>query len=141
MRAVETTGKNEPARSGEGIFRPRVDSALEAASDCALTLAVAGAGYGKTQAVRAFMWRRAVSVRWLQLTEDDNMCSRFWESFLYVTAQGNPALSEKLRAFGFPETEQQFKRYIALTKRSEADVRFVFDDFHTIGNPRVLRFV
>ena len=46
------------------FFRPRINALLEEALYCPLVIAVAGVGYGKTQAVRQFARRQEQAVSW-----------------------------------------------------------------------------
>ncbi|MDR3314279.1 MAG: LuxR C-terminal-related transcriptional regulator [Oscillospiraceae bacterium] len=134
-----------PTSIGGSLFRPRVNAVLaEAAQHHGLVLAVAGASYGKTQAVRDFLRSTKVISSWITLTENDNSSFRFWERFTYGVAQNDPVLAEKLRAFGFPANELQFARYLALPQEAGyADAKgiFVFDDVHVIHNSQVLQFI
>src|ERR1700760_579380 len=71
---------NRPAprlRSGV-VPRPRLDQALEAGRDAALTLVAAPAGYGKTTAVRAWCASSNTALAWVTLDVGDNDPGRFW---------------------------------------------------------------
>jgi LuxR family maltose regulon positive regulatory protein len=109
-----------------------------------LVVVVAGAGYGKTEAVYSFLKKYDAVATWIQLSERDNVGSRFWENYTRSISLCNEKLASALRTFGFPETESQFDRYLALPGdeiASGAKHIFVFDDFHLIEDPSVLRFI
>jgi len=85
------------------IPRPRVDKILDKATRCKLVYVIAGSGYGKTQAVRNYIENHPNSVvRWVQLTESDNIYSNYWEHLTHNISFDNPDLAAKLSEFGFP---------------------------------------
>ncbi|MDR1249555.1 MAG: LuxR C-terminal-related transcriptional regulator [Treponema sp.] len=126
------------------LERPRIDVLLEKAVQNRLVLVVAGAGYGKTHAVYSFVRKNKALTSWLQFSERDNITSRFWESFVAGVALSSPKAASQLAKLDFPETERQFERYISIPQEEldPADhIIFVYDDFHFIQNPMILRFL
>src|SRR5688572_29560244 len=67
----------------ELVSRPRIDSALYAGRDAALTLVSAPAGYWKSTAVRAWCASRGVPFAWVTLDAGDNDPVRMWR---YIAA-------------------------------------------------------
>ena len=65
------------ARAGL-VRRPRLEQALEAGADAALTLVAAPAGYGKTTAVRAWYESSGSALAWVTLDAGDNEPARLW---------------------------------------------------------------
>jgi LuxR family maltose regulon positive regulatory protein len=65
------------------VHRARIDQALAADTDMALTLVAAPAGYGKTTAVRAWAEGNAAALAWVTLDPLDNDIVRLWT---YVAA-------------------------------------------------------
>jgi len=128
-------------------FMPRIrlDRILDNAVRCKLVYMIAGAGYGKTQAVYNYLARQdAIVIRWIQLNESDNIDSHFWEGVVRSVSMDNPDLAASLRQLGFPETLARFKQFADLLKFIEhrsQKTYFVLDDFHVITNPQVLMFV
>ena len=124
--------------------RPRIDKIFEQAADCKLIYVVASAGYGKTQTVRNYIEQQEEAVvRWVQLTEGDNIPSRFWEHFTYNILSDNPELSAKLCDLGFPYTLTCFKQFAEIVKNTEHRSHKTFlilDDFHLIHSKQVLTF-
>jgi len=124
--------------------RPRVDAILDRAAHCKLVYVIAGAGYGKTQAVYHFIKEQPDAVvRWLQLTESDNVGSRYWEHLTHNISFDNPDLAARLREFGFPETPARFKQFADILKSTEHRSRktfLVLDDFHLIHSEQALTF-
>ena len=126
------------------IPRPRLDAIFDQATGCKLIYVIAGAGYGKTQAVRHYIeGQQDIVVRWMQLSDSDNIGSRFWENFTYTISIHNPELADKLREFGFPETSSRFKQFAEILKSIGQPLRktfFVLDDFHLIHSKEILAF-
>ena len=130
--------------SADYLVRPRLDNILDQATLCKLVYVIAGAGYGKTQAVRHYVeQKKGATIRWMQLTENDNIPSRFWEKLTHTVSIDNPEFANKLRELGFPETASRFKQLLELTRTiGDSDKRFfVFDDFHTIYSKEILKFI
>ena len=124
--------------------RPRVEEALAQAARRPLTFVTANAGYGKTQAVRAFLRRQDAQICWIQLAESHNVGSRFWETLTHVVEAGTPELAAELREFGFPDTNVRFKRYVDILKKiagSDRLLYIVYDNFQVLTNRQVLDFI
>jgi LuxR family maltose regulon positive regulatory protein len=126
------------------LERPRIRKLLEDAMRSPLVTISAGAGYGKTQAVYSFLQKYDAITTWVQLSDRDNLPTRFWESFTNVIALYNPDYAARLLEIGFPETEDQFAVYLSLMKEEIAPGRrdiVVFDDFHLLENKAVLQLI
>ncbi len=123
--------------------RPRVQNLLAEAAKKPLVIVCAGAGYGKTRAVFEFARKTAAPVLWMQLSEHDNAATRFWAKYVQFTAGWDESYSAQCRALGFPCTEDQLNRYMALYKRHipNRPYLFVLDDVHLITNASILRFL
>ena len=130
--------------SGRFAPRPRIDGILSQAADCELVYVVAGSGYGKTQAVSGYIRKQEDAVvRWVQLTESDNVVSHFWENLVHNVSLDNPDLALKLGEAGFPETPMRFKQFAGILRTTEHrsnKLFFVLDDFHLIRSEQVLAF-
>ena len=124
--------------------RPRVDKIFDQVTRGKLVYVIAGAGYGKTQAVHHYVEGQADAViRWMQLTDSDNLGSRYWENLTHGISHDNPNLASKLRELGFPKTLSQFKRFAEIVKSAEHRARktfLVLDDFHLIHSEEALIF-
>jgi LuxR family maltose regulon positive regulatory protein len=132
--------------AGNQIYleRPRIDALLEKAVQNRLVLVIAGAGYGKTHALYSFTRKYKVSTSWIQFSDRDNIASRFWENFVAGVSLSNPRAASRLAKIDFPETERQFERYITIPMEEVDPIHqiiFVYDDFHLVQNPAVLRFI
>jgi len=125
--------------------RPRIDEIFDQATRCRLVYVIAGAGYGKTQAVRQYIDQQPNTVvRWVQLTDGDNICSNFWEHITHNVSFDNPELAVKMRELGFPETLARFKQFTEILKTTELHSQktfLVLDDFHLTNDKQALTFV
>jgi len=141
---MNAINENDSTVSAYQMSRPRIDKILDNCKDCKLIYVVAGAGYGKTQAVRSYVEKQQDAiVRWIQLTEGDNIGSRYWESFTHVISIDNPEMAMRLRELGFPETLTRFKQYAEITRTMEHQSHktfLVLDDFHLIHSAEALAF-
>ncbi|MDR0597886.1 MAG: helix-turn-helix transcriptional regulator, partial [Treponema sp.] len=95
---------NFPLSSGSQIYleRSRIDALLEKVVQNPLVVVVAGAGYGKTYAVYSFLRKYKAQISWMQLSERDNIASRFWENFIAGVASANPGAAFRLEKIEFP---------------------------------------
>ncbi|MDR1899160.1 MAG: LuxR C-terminal-related transcriptional regulator [Treponema sp.] len=127
------------------VDRPRVDALLENALRFPVVSVVAGAGYGKSHAVYSYLRRQEkMLTTWLQLSERDNIMTRFWENFIDSVKLHNPDIALRLTEFSFPNTDRQFDRYLTLPStllRPGEKYVMVFDDFHLLRNEQVIRFI
>ncbi|MDR2656155.1 MAG: LuxR C-terminal-related transcriptional regulator [Oscillospiraceae bacterium] len=128
-------------KGGSYMERPRINQLLENAVKLPLTVVCAGAGYGKTRAVYSFVRKYCDTVLWMQLSELDNMESRFWENYTYALSQFNSSFASMLRKFSFPPSEDEWARYFAVMRSLPAKKRLVvMDDVHLISSPVLLDY-
>ena len=123
--------------------RPRLRKLLENSMDYPLVVMCAGAGYGKTRAVYSFLQGYGAYTTWIQLSERDNTAARYWENYVQTISQAWPKIGEILLEIGFPDTESAFAKYDKLLQDASNHPGkhvIVFDDFHLLQNPDVLRF-
>ena len=125
--------------------RPRLDEIFNQATWNGLVYLVAGAGYGKTQAVRHYVHGQKNAVAWwMSISENDNTPSRFWESLTRTVSADNPDLATTLQELGFPETVTGFKQFLKAMRSAKSRTHktfLVLDDFHLIHSKEVLNFV
>jgi len=151
--AEKCPDENNPVKNNQDVslltanFMPRlrIDRLFDQATACEAVYVVAGAGYGKTQAVHHYVKQQPDAVvRWLQMTDNDNMGSRYWESLTHSVSLDNPVLAAKLRELGFPDTIARFKQFAGIVKELEHKSQKAFvvlDDFHLIHSKQMLTFV
>ena len=124
--------------------RPRINDILGDAMRAKLVSVCAGAGYGKTRAMHAFLQKYDAITRWIQVTERDNLGARFWENFTNTISLHDKPLARQLIEVGFPETDAEFEKYLRVPEQaihpSQKHV-VVYDDFHLINDKAVLHFV
>jgi LuxR family maltose regulon positive regulatory protein len=135
--------RNMPAKNSI-MTRPRVETILADALRKPVTLVCAGAGCGKSCAVYSYITRIRARAAWIQLSESDNIPSRFWETLCHTVIQLNPELAATLAEIGFPGSGERYNIfYGSVTDALKPNVRyvFVFDDIHLINNPEVLSFL
>jgi LuxR family maltose regulon positive regulatory protein len=126
------------------LERPQIRRLLEKAIQSPVVMVTARAGYGKTHSVYSFVRQYDAHTVWIQFSERDNIGERFWENFAAIISIMNKDMAAKLAGVGFPETEQQFNRYIAIPRAyivPDKKYIFVCDDFHLIHEKPVLRFL
>jgi len=123
------------------LKRPLVEDLLKNALKKPLTTVIAGAGYGKTQAVLAAIKEMNCQSAWMQLSELDNHVTRFWDRLCYSLEPQNHSLSESLISLGYPESIAAFDQFLYLLTREMAQKEhfiLIFDDFHLISNRSIL---
>ena len=130
-----------------GIFvleRKRVQTVFEAESANPLVTVIAGAGFGKTQAMISFLCHTDKTVVWHQFSVRDNLAARFWDDFIKSFGELGGQSLEKLRFLDFPETGPKFDRFllmlIELIKTTTINF-LVFDDVHVLYEKSVLVFL
>ena len=125
------------------IVRPRLNRLFAAAAQYPLVVVCAGAGYGKTCAVKDFARETHLMTAWVQLSERDNDISHFWNNYTYAMGQINPSFTQVFNDLGFPDSEEKLVKYYAAGYKLVADTRYilVFDDFHLIESPDIISFV
>ena len=126
------------------LDRPRIENLLENAVQRPIILITAGAGYGKSQAVYSFVRKHYARTAWMQFSEGDNICERFWENFVDAIAVISRESADKLTEIGFPATARQFNRYLSVPRTDVVPTEkyfFVYDDLHFIHSKAVLGFL
>ncbi|MDR1636091.1 MAG: LuxR C-terminal-related transcriptional regulator [Treponema sp.] len=124
--------------------RPRIDKLLEQTLQSQLLTVIAGAGYGKTQAVYSFLQKIPALTAWMQISNRDNIEERFWENFVTAVRTISGETARRLAENGFPSSDRLFDRYLAIPRQDldpEKRYVFVYDDFHLLKNEAVLRFM
>ena len=134
----------EYPQSGVYLERPRIHKLLESAVNYPLVAVYAGSGYGKTREIYSFLQEYDAYTTWLQISERDNVGSRFWESFVRMITVSWPETSSRLFELGFPETEEKFTKFATMMKEATDFTGkhiMVYDNFHLLKDYVVLRFL
>ena len=134
----------EIPQSSVYLERPRLHGVLEDAMRHQLIVVYAGTGYGKTRMVYSFLQEYDAVTIWIQLSERDNMTTRFWGNSAHMALVNRAKAGARFLEIGCPETEDGFAKFEALRREVFAPPKkyvMVYDDFHLLHNPVVLRFI
>ena len=127
------------------IERPRLLKSFDEAFQKPFVVVNAGAGFGKTTAVAAYLERPLFRTVWFTCTAPDNLPARFWVHLIRVFSAHRSSLGPKMERLGFPESLQLFDSFLMdLADELYQDaltVAFVFDDVHMIQNSDVRKFI
>lgn len=126
------------------LRRPSLQAALEHAAKRPLVLVSAGPGFGKSATISAFLREYDAIAPWIQLSESDNMVTRFWENYTSVFTRMSPEFERKSAHFGFPDNDEKILRYREMIlDELKQGVKYVitFDDFHLIETALVKNFI
>ena len=129
----------------EHLFkRPDVERLLQNAFRKPLTTVIAGAGYGKTQAVLSALGGMDCSAAWIQLSELDNHVARLWERMADAFKPWSRSFHDSLISIGYPKSIAVFDQFLKLLTKGTLQKKpfiFVLDDFHLIHNEAILNFI
>ncbi|MCL2721030.1 MAG: LuxR C-terminal-related transcriptional regulator [Treponema sp.] len=124
--------------------RPRLKNLFQQAIHYPLVLVCAGAGYGKTTAVHDFVQDSQAITVWVQLSDRDNIPGRFRENYTHTMRHVNADFAKEISKIGFPDTDEKVIQFHKSSYANATQIKrriVVFDDFHRIENPVVLRFI
>jgi len=131
-------------RQDTHVERPRIHRLLEEAMNYPLVVICAGSGYGKTLAVSSFLENIDAQKLWIQITTHDNCQTRYWENYVGALSQIWPEIIPRITEIGFPDTNEAFAKFCTLMNEdadSQKSQVTVFDDFHLLCNPNVIRVI
>lgn len=104
---------------------------------------LAGPGYGKTQAMAAYLDQSDANILWLRLKSLDNLHTHFWDHLAHALEREFGDAAEHLRTLEFPDTLSKFDVFQnVLTKelRGAQQMIWVFDDFGEIADEKIIDF-
>jgi len=131
-------------QSNDFLCRPRLHELLKEALNYPLVVMYAGSGYGKTRALYSFLRDYNIYATWLQISERDNIETRYWENYTHLVSLNWPEVGVRLAEIGFPGSEEAFAKFSAILRESanlpEKHI-IVIDDFHLLHNSAVLRLI
>ena len=139
-----TGGPGEADRPNSFHYeRPRLSSLLAGAVKCPVVEVCAGAGYGKTSAVRDFVRGYQAKTVWIHLSQLDVTNVHFWENFTHAVAKINAPFAKAIAELGFPDSVAKLNSYFSLAEGLVPLVRrlIVVDDFHFVEDPFLIRFI
>ena len=122
-------------------FSTRLTEALGGILDHPLTIVEAPMGYGKTTAVREYLYKADIRILWQSIY--DGATANFWRGFwkLFADLDGECALN--LSKLGLPDdsiSRQEALELIAGVSFHKKTV-LVIDDYHLIHNPDIHDFI
>lgn len=123
----------------KALKRERVNRALESIFDYPLTIVEAPMGYGKTTAVREFLFARGSPALWLSFLSAEDTAALFWDRLVVEISRVNEAVGEMLKRVGFPSDAPQTANILSLLQEIdyEENTTLVIDDFHLASNPEI----
>lgn len=97
-----------------------------------LTMAIAGMGYGKTMASRAFLEENEHTYVWLSIGQNEMSLGTLWDSLVFQLRKTVPELSVIFSQVGFPSDPAQREQIVHVIGRHSYDIPtiLVFDDYH-----------
>lgn len=118
-------------------FPERITKVMSGVFDYPLTIIEAPMGYGKTTAVREYLYNTDSHVLWQRIY--DNNTISFWNSFCRLFAELDINCSQSLIQLGFPNDSISRQEALRLIKQIEFSKRtvFVLDDYHIINGNEV----
>jgi len=139
-----STKQNDTNRNSQDTYieRLRVHRLLEEAMEYPLVVVCAGSGYGKTRAVSSFLENFDAHKLWMQITEQDNCETRYWENYAGVVSQIWPEVTPRILEIGFPDTDEAFAKFTAMVDEGAGSAKkqiMVFDEYHLLNNPNVVQ--
>jgi len=141
---ISYKGQSVNHQGGAHLERPRLQKLLEDAMKYPMVILAAGSGYGKTSAVLSFLKNYDARISWLQISERDNVSTRYWENYAGVVSLSWPEAGARLLEIGFPDTDEAFEKFSKMVSEAASipDKHImVFDDFHLLHAPAVLRLI
>jgi len=143
-KSVSYAEQSEAHQGGALLERQRLKDLLESAIKYPLVVLAAGSGYGKTSAVHSFLRNYDARISWLQISERDNVSTRYWENYAGAVSLTWPQAGERLLKIGFPDTDEAFSKFSKMVREAAAIPEkhiMVFDNFHLLHAPAVLRLI
>ncbi|MCD7947035.1 MAG: LuxR C-terminal-related transcriptional regulator [Oscillospiraceae bacterium] len=124
------------------LKRPQLDFLLEQAMEKPITTIIAGAGYGKTQAVISFLHDHDINHLWHTITVMDNTIVKYWENFKKIFPTQYKSFVDSLELLGFPDSLEKMNLCIShLAEATKKKCVLVYDNFHLITEDKILRFI
>jgi len=132
-----------PTRRPNAVARPRLAERLSAASQSALTVLSAPAGFGKTTAITEWLATvpaEASFIAWLSLDHRDNDPALFWTYVVTAMQTATDGVGEgasQMLASSSPPTEAALAALLNDLHKLPKDLLLVLDDYHLIEAPEV----
>ncbi len=133
-----------PETLEKSVTRKSLADKIQTGLQKKLMILEAGAGHGKTTAIReALNQLPADHWQWLTLNEDCNHLVVFWSYLIEALKKQLGSMREELMVYFQtsmnPENIEEFVSYLVNSLTLETSDHLILDDFHTIQNKEVLR--
>ena len=118
-------------------FTDVIKNKLDIITEFPLTMVTAPMGYGKTTAVKKYLYESSMTVLWHAIY--DGSIIDFWIGFCQCIENVDKEIANSLEQMGFP-TDIALKREMAKLIRKinfETDVFLVIDDYHFVNSEEV----
>ncbi|QNN52641.1 helix-turn-helix transcriptional regulator [Nocardioides mesophilus] len=138
--ALVATKLLPPLLRHDRVPRPRLAGPLARASDAALTVVSAPAGFGKTSLVATWVADSGHASAWVSLDERDRQPAAFWSyvlSALERAVAGSAAAALTLWQSGRAPVERVLGGVVNELSVHDGDVVLVLDDYHLADGPDV----
>lgn len=113
--------------------RPRLARLLDEAGTYPLAIVVAGAGFGKTTAVREWLKRSSMASAWVGVTDDD--ATVLWEKVCDAIDAIDTSAADELRTTGIPHDPWEISRIVKIARRRcTAPLVICMDDVHLLSD-------
>ena len=135
--------QNSPPLNQGMLYRPRLQALIHKGLHYPVLVMLAGPGYGKTQAMAAYLAKENVDALWFQFGSLDNLPTHFWNHLIQLLKYNFPNLSAHLQTQEFPDTLPAFDVFVQLLTRELNGLKrtiWVFDDFGEITDQRIKAF-
>lgn len=144
LDSIITTKLHIPRSRSPLVVRSRLFDKLAEGLSGRLTLIIAPAGYGKTTLLSEWSARANIPVAWVSLDCGDQDRMRFWTHTVAACALANPRFNQH-RVVSFSLTDTATDSLVAALinelNHLQTQTVLVWDDFHLIEEPTVLRDV
>ena len=122
-------------------FNKRLLNSLNSIFKTPITIISAPIGYGKTTAIREFLYRTNAAILWTNIFS--NSAEDFWKSFCQAMFTCNDMISSKLTEIGFPQDENALLQSVNLVGEIgfQQETALVIDDYHLIKGDAVTSFI
>ena len=141
--ALLDTKLHRPTRRRSLVARPRLGERLAPATESALTLISAPAGFGKTTLLAEWLTTAEedeISVAWLSLDERDNTPAVFWSYLVAALRVAEPSIGAgavTLLEGPRPPLEEALTSLLNDINDLPAEIVLVLDDYHLIEDSEI----
>jgi LuxR family maltose regulon positive regulatory protein len=137
-----------PNPGKEIVNRDRLLSKVKDFKERKVTYVIAPAGYGKTVFIRQFIDSAKTTFLWYQIDSFDNDPVQFFQYLISGLSAVIPDFHVNIPVFSPENIKSDTKYYDIMSaiiselgSRADKGIIIVFDDFHLISDPEILKFM